>query len=72
MSPKLCRALNGSCGTTGDRAEISKERLYESKDSRDIEKGSISDKLLRDGGGGAEGFVRLGQKLFFSGGEGGR
>jgi len=47
-----------------------KERLYESNDSREIENGSFSAMLLREAVDVVEGFDLFGQKLFFSGGEG--
>jgi hypothetical protein len=61
-----------SLGRTGDLAEISNDLLYESNDSREIEKGSMSDSLSRVAVVVPEGFVRRGQKPFFSGGDGGR
>jgi len=57
---------------TGDLAEISNDLLYESNDSRDIENGSISDSLLPVLVEVPEGLDLFGQKLFFSGGDGGR
>lgn len=55
----------------GERPEMSNDRLYDSKDSRDIEKGSFSVRMLR----WLEELVDLPvgdlcQKDFFSGGEG--
>jgi hypothetical protein len=55
----------------GERPEMSKDRLYDSKDSREIEKGSCSARVVR----WWEEFVDLPagdlcQKDFFSGGEG--
>lgn len=51
-------------------AQRTKDRLYESKDSREIENGSISPAVSLLRVDVEEGFERLGQKLFFSGGEG--
>lgn len=47
-----------------------KDLLYESKDSREIEKGSNSPTLELELVEAFEGLERRGQKLFFSGGEG--
>ena len=49
---------------------LTNDLLYESKDSREIEKGSISDSLVRVLVEVPEGLERLGQNPFFSGGEG--
>jgi hypothetical protein len=49
---------------------LTNDLLYESNDSREIEKGSISDSLSRVAVVVPEGFVRRGQKPFFSGGDG--
>jgi len=66
---RLCLPI--SCPTTGDLAEMSNDLLYESKDSREMENGSISS-LLRVLIEVPDGCDRLGQKPFFSGGEGGK
>lgn len=58
------------CGCVAGRGVHTKERLYESKDSRDMENGSFSARLLRDAVDVVEGFDLLGQKVFFSGGDG--
>jgi hypothetical protein len=47
-----------------------KDLLYESKDSREIEKGSNSPMLELVFVEAFDGFERRGQKLFFSGGDG--
>ena len=49
---------------------LTNDLLYESNDSREIEKGSISDSLSRVAVDVPEGFDRRGQKPFFSGGDG--
>lgn len=49
---------------------LTNDLLYESNDSREIEKASISDSLSRVPVEAPEGFDLRGQKLFFSGGEG--
>lgn len=66
---RLC--LPPSPCTMGERAEMSNDLLYESKDSRDIENGSMSSlwRVLVDV---RETFDRRGQIPFFSGGDGGR
>lgn len=53
-----------------DCNRLTNERLYESKDSREIEKGSISEKLLVVLEDTFDELERRGQKLFFSGGDG--
>jgi hypothetical protein len=50
--------------------EHTKDLLYESNDSRDMGNGSISDSLLPVLVEVPEGWVRFGQKPFFSGGDG--
>lgn len=61
-------------GLIGDLAEISNDLLYESKDSLEIGKGSISSfEVVRVLIEVTERLPLLrGQKLFFSGGEGGK
>lgn len=49
---------------------LTNERLYESKDSLEMENGSISAKLLVVLEDELDGLERRGQKLFFSGGDG--
>ena len=49
---------------------LTKERLYESNDSLEMENGSISEKLLVVLEDALERLERRGQKLFFSGGDG--
>jgi len=61
-----------SVAMIGDFAEISKDRRYESNDSREMENASISWVLSVVAVDELEGFPRRGQKPFFSGGEGGR
>jgi len=50
--------------------KLTNDRLYESKDSREIEKGSYSPRFEVPFVDTLEGFERLGQKPFFSGGDG--
>ncbi len=49
---------------------LTKDLLYESKDSREIENGSMSDSPLTELFDVPDGLERRGQKLFFSGGDG--
>lgn len=51
-------------------SRLTNERLYESKDSLEMENGSISAKLLVVLEDALDGLERRGQKLFFSGGDG--
>lgn len=58
-----------NAAVTGDRAEMSNDRRYESKDSREIENASISPELSDDS---RDERCLRGHWLFSSEGEGGR
>jgi hypothetical protein len=69
ICPRYPACLLSACPCSSTCGSLTNDRRYDSKDSRDIEKGSLSDMRLR----WLEDVVEVGvlcQKLFFSVGDG--